>query len=177
MTVTGIARRCGLSRTAVLYYESEGLLRPASRTASGYRRYGEAELLRLEQIRAFRHAGLSVGDIRVLLDQSGGPAAEVLERRFQALEFEIELLRGHQRAIARLLRRAGDLEQDEMITKEKWIEIMRAAGFDHAAMNRWHTEFERLAPQEHQEFLEYLHIPDAEIGLIRQESAKGAQAK
>jgi hypothetical protein len=50
MTVTGIARRCGLSRTAVLYYEAEGLLRPASRTQAGYRRYGEAEIQRLEQI-------------------------------------------------------------------------------------------------------------------------------
>jgi hypothetical protein len=39
-------------------------------------------------------------------------------------------------------------------------------------MNRFHTEFERTAPQEHQEFLEFLHIPAEEIRKIRELSAK-----
>ena len=41
---------------------------------------------------------------------------------------------------------------------------------------RWKTtvdEFERSAPQEHQEFLEFLHIPAAEIETIRQQSRTG----
>jgi hypothetical protein len=54
---------------------------------------------------------------------------------------------------------------------------MRAAGFDEEAGNRWHAEFERLAPQEHQEFLEYLHIPEAEIARIREGSKQEANKK
>ena len=50
-----------------------------------------------------------------------------------------------------------------MVTKEKWTSIMRAAGFSEEDMRRWHKEFEKSAPQEHQEFLEFLHIPPAEI--------------
>jgi DNA-binding transcriptional MerR regulator len=46
-TVTQLARRCGLSRTALLYYESIGLLLPARRTAGNYRCYGEQDLVRL----------------------------------------------------------------------------------------------------------------------------------
>jgi hypothetical protein len=34
-------------------------------------------------------------------------------------------------------------------------------------MRRWHAEFEKSAPQEHQEFLEFLHIPTEEIATIR----------
>jgi hypothetical protein len=34
-------------------------------------------------------------------------------------------------------------------------------------MHRWHAEFEKAAPAEHQEFLEFLHIPAAEICTIR----------
>ena len=49
-----------------------------------------------------------------------------------------------------------------MITKEKWVSIMKTSGFSEADMRRWHAEFERSAPQEHQEFLEFLHIPAAE---------------
>ncbi len=35
-------------------------------------------------------------------------------------------------------------------------------------MKRWRVEFERAAPAEHQEFLEFLHIPADEIGRIRE---------
>ena len=46
-----------------------------------------------------------------------------------------------------------------MITKEKWVSIMKACGLSEEQMHRWHAEFERSAPEEHQEFLEFLHIP------------------
>ena len=60
-----------------------------------------------------------------------------------------------------------------MITKDKWVSIMRAAGFSEHDMERWHTEFEKNAPQEHQEFLEFLHIGTDEIAKIREWSRKG----
>jgi hypothetical protein len=60
-----------------------------------------------------------------------------------------------------------------MNTKEKWVSIMKAAGFDEADMRRWHVEFERSAPDEHQEFLEFLHIPKEEIASIREWSRNG----
>jgi hypothetical protein len=34
-------------------------------------------------------------------------------------------------------------------------------------MRRWHVEFEKAAPAEHQEFLEFLHIPAEEVTRIR----------
>jgi hypothetical protein len=60
-----------------------------------------------------------------------------------------------------------------MITKDKWIAIMRGAGFSESDMGRWHAEFEKSAPQEHQEFLEFLHIPTDEIAKIREWSRMG----
>ena len=62
-----------------------------------------------------------------------------------------------------------------MITKEKWVSIMKASGLSEADMHRWHAEFEKAAPEDHQEFLEFLHIPAAEIAAIRDWSraAKG----
>ena len=60
-----------------------------------------------------------------------------------------------------------------MITKQKWVSIMRGCGFSDEQMHRWHSEFERSAPDEHQEFLEFLHIPAPEIKTIRDQSRKG----
>ena len=54
-----------------------------------------------------------------------------------------------------------------MVTKARWVEIMVAAGFDEAAMIKWHQAFESIEPQEHQLFLESLGIKEDEIKKIR----------
>jgi MerR family transcriptional regulator, thiopeptide resistance regulator len=170
LTVTRLARQCGLSRSTILYYEGIGLLRKAGRSPGNYRAYGEADVERLRQVSVYRAAGLKLSDIRSILNQPQTDASAILERRFVELAEEIERLRGHQRAIAQLLKVAGKFRRTTMITKEKWIAIMRQAGLTEQDMHRWHAEFERSAPQEHQEFLEFLHIEAEEIRSIRQGS-------
>lgn len=175
LTVTALARRCGVSRTAVLYYESRGLLKAGRRTASNYRIYGDREMERLRMIRVYRDAGLALADIKVLLDRSGTDAAAVLRRRLLEIDAEIARLRGHQLAIARLLPRTGALGRRDVITKDTWVEIMRKAGFSEDDMQRWHAEFEKSAPAEHQEFLEFLRIGADEIRGIREWSRTQAK--
>jgi DNA-binding transcriptional MerR regulator len=176
LTVSALARHCGVSRTAVLYYESKGLLKAAGRTASNYRVYDARQLQRLQLIRVYRDAGLALADIRTLLDRSDSDAAAVLQRRLVEIDAEITRLRGHQLAVARLLAKTGALRRRDVITKEKWVEIMRAAGFTDDDMHRWHAEFEKAAPSEHQEFLEFLRIPGDEIRGIRESSRSQASA-
>jgi DNA-binding transcriptional MerR regulator len=174
LTVTRLARQCGLSRTTVLYYESMGLLKASARTAGNYRQYGEREVERLQQICADRHAGLSLADIRSVMGATASGAASVLTRRLLELDADIEALRGQQRSILRLLGHSG-LRRNQMITKDKWVGIMRACGFTEEQMHAWHAEFERSAPAEHQEFLEFLHIPVDEIQRIRERSRPGGR--
>lgn len=45
--------------------------------------------------------------------------------------------------------------------------MLKAAGMDQRAMDRWHTEFERRSPEGHQEFLLSLGIPSNEAVRIR----------
>jgi DNA-binding transcriptional MerR regulator len=171
-TVSKLARRAGLSRTALLYYESIGLMRRPQRTSGNYRSYSERELARLLEIRAYRDAGLKLADIRAILDRPAGDAAAVLQRRLMELDGEIRTLREHQASILKLLRHRS-LRRGKMITKEKWVSIMKGCGLSEEQMHRWHMEFERSAPEEHQEFLEFLHIPATEIKGIRERSRKG----
>src|SRR3954453_5741453 len=181
LTVTKLARRCGVSRTALLYYESIGLMPPPGRTGGNYRCYSEADAERLKRIRAYRNAGLSLEDIRAILKTTGrgraadaaGTASGVLKRRLVELDAEIDALRAHQHAILQLLGSRA-LGKADMITKEKWVSIMRSCGFTEEQMHRWHAEFERSAPEEHQEFLEFLHIAPAEINTIREKSRTAA---
>ena len=124
------------------------------------------------EIRAYRDAGLRLADIRAILGRPAGDAAEVLKRRLMELDGEIRTLREHQAAILRLLSHRG-LGRGKMITKEKWVSIMTACGLSKDQMHRCHAEFERSAPEEHEEFLKFLHIPAAEIETIREQSRKG----
>src|ERR1700761_7618956 len=156
-TVSQLAKRCGLSRSALLYYESIGLLEPARRTASNYRGYSDRDLLRLQQICAYRKAGLKLEDILAVLDRPESAAAAILKRRLLELDAEIEAKRSHQRAILMLLKDRNSIGANKKMTKEKWTSIMQSAGLTEALMQRWHVEFERSAPGDHQQFLEFLH--------------------
>lgn len=175
MTVSMVSRRCGLSRSTLLYYESRGLLRQPPRTDGNYRAYTEADVDRLLQIGRYRRVGLSLEAIRVLLDQPRGGVTSILERRLVDIDREIDTLRGHQAAILRILRRSRTLRRTKMMTKDKWVAIMRSAGLGEDDMSRWHAEFEKAAPDDHQQFLKYLQIPGGEIKSIRDRSRKTAR--
>jgi len=57
------------------------------------------------------------------------------------------------------------------MTTEQWIELFRAIGLDDKMMNKWHEEFEKKYPQEHQRFLEWLNVPSEKINRIRQKAS------
>lgn len=166
LTVTQIARQFGISRTTILYYEKEQLLIPAFRSDNGYRWYGEKEIERLEAITSYRSYGLSVSSIRVLLDRNEESQSQILKDHFNELEREIQNLRAQQKAVVMLLQEPALLEEN-VVNKERWVEIMVAAGFTEADMLKWHQKFEELEPNEHHKFLESLGISNKEITKIR----------
>src|SRR5437868_2527573 len=134
LTVTRLARSCNLARSTLLYYESIGLLTRPRRSAGNYRVYTAKDLDRLRQICVYREAGLTLTDIRSLLEAPPNDASAILRRRLSELSVGIERLRDHQRAIARLLKSTDQLRRIPMVTKEKWTAIMSAAGFTNEDM-------------------------------------------
>ena len=169
VTISALAKGSGLSRSALLYYDRLGLLKPARRSRSGYRLYSSSDSERLEQICLFRQIGIPLKEMRKLLDSSGENATvEILQRRLRVLNREIVNFRKQQRYILELLKQKQLLQGAEMISKERWVEIMRAAGLDEQDMHNWHIQFEKMEPEAHQEFLESLGIKPAEIQKIRE---------
>jgi MerR family copper efflux transcriptional regulator len=70
MGIGTIAKRAGVSIDTVRYYEKSGLLAPATRMSSGYRRYGDLQLARLRFIRRAQDLGFTLADVRELLSLS-----------------------------------------------------------------------------------------------------------
>ncbi|MBI2724418.1 MAG: MerR family transcriptional regulator [Chloroflexi bacterium] len=100
-----LARATGVTRKALRYYDQVGLLRPDARSAAGYRLYGEAAVERLDFIRGARRLGLSLRDVREILEISDGgraPCAHVLalvDRELAELDAHLERLLGLKRAL------------------------------------------------------------------------------
>ena len=168
LTVTQLARKFGLSRATILYYERKGLLKPISRSTNGYRWYGKQEELVLKSILEYRSFGLPIAQISSLVDRQDEVAQKrILLDQFSALEKEILVLRQQQKAIVKLLEQS-ELLEGNMVTKDKWITIMKAAGLSDQDMMNWHRTFEKMEPLEHQKFLESLGVNSEEIIKIRQ---------
>lgn len=171
LTVGQLARRFGLSRSTLLYYDSIGLLSPSERSPANYRLYSRADVERMERIDLYRKAGLPLADIARILRAGGGERRRALEARLGALHREIGALRRQQRVVLALLKSAGRLARTRYLDKERWVAILRATGMSEDDMRRWHVEFERSSPDAHRDFLESLGIAESEIERIRRWSA------
>jgi DNA-binding transcriptional MerR regulator len=172
-TISALAKTSGLSRSALLYYDRLGLLKPSGRSRAGYRQYSPADIERLEQICLYRQVGIPLKEMKKLLDKSKSVAAvEILKRRLRALGREIANLRQQQQWIIQLIKQKQIQYGAEMINKDRWVEIMIAAGLSEQDRKNWHKQFEKMEPEAHQEFLESLGIKTEEIQKIREWSRK-----
>lgn len=68
MSVGQVAERSGYAASALRFYEREGLIRSV-RNPGGHRRFAPSVLRRLAFIRAARHVGLSLDEIREVMSR------------------------------------------------------------------------------------------------------------
>lgn len=171
-TISKLARSYGLSRSTLLYYDRIGILPPSGRTPAGYRVYTEEDVQRLERICSLRQTSLSLEDIRTILSSENEPGTDIIEKRLKEIGEEILDLKAKQGLLSTMLRKVATDGDQPKVNKEMWVEMLRAAGMDEPAMDRWHAEFELRAPEAHHEFLLSLGIAEKEVLLIRQWSRK-----
>lgn len=58
------------------------------------------------------------------------------------------------------------------MNREQWIELFEASGLDDAMMQRWHVEFERRYPAQHQAFLEWIGLTSDEAMRVRKSAPR-----
>lgn len=86
-TVKQLAMLAKVSPRTLHYYDETRLLKPESVGLNGYRHYGEASLLRLQQILFFKELGLELDAIKQILDQPGfDQAAALAEHKSQLIQ-------------------------------------------------------------------------------------------
>ena len=165
-SITALGKAFGLARSTLLYYHKIGILPPAGRKPNGYRFYSQSHYRQLERVCSFRAAGLSLKDIKALLQSKLQSAPAVIEKRLRETWLELRKLKSKQRLLMQMLKQqAGGCPPD--VDKKMWVELMRAAGIDDRSMDNWHSAFEKRAPEAHHEFLLSLGISENEALQIR----------
>ena len=89
LPIDEVVRRTGLTSRALRFYEARGLITPM-RTGSGRRWFGSEELERIQRIVALKKAGLSLGDIKLLLDREPIDLAALLGAQRRRLAEQAE---------------------------------------------------------------------------------------
>lgn len=166
-TIGQVAKKYALSRSALIYYDTIGLLTPSGRSASNYRLYSESDLTKMDRIQLYRSAGLSLESIASLLEKENSDLNATLENRLLMINCEIQKFRNQQKVILKILENESLERQSRVITKAIWVSMLRAAGLDDAGMENWHREFELTSPEAHQDFLQSIGIEEDEIKAIR----------
>lgn len=87
-----VAELAGVTVRTLHHYDEIGLLSPSARTSTGYRRYDDADLERLQQIRFYRELDFSLEEIAVILDDPDSNPMEHLRRQHGLLGERIERL-------------------------------------------------------------------------------------
>lgn len=104
-----VEKLSGVPIRTIRYYESLGLIEPAGRTQSGYRKFSEDILTRLSFIKRAQSLGLSlqeIGNILQVYDNGKPPCDQIqqkLEDKILQIEKQIEDLRELQGELKQLL--------------------------------------------------------------------------
>ena len=88
MRIGELATQAGITTKTVRFYEQKGLLPPPERATNGYRDYGPTVLSRLSFIRRGRAAGLTLAQIREVIevrDSGDAPCGHVYQLLTQRL--------------------------------------------------------------------------------------------
>jgi MerR family Zn(II)-responsive transcriptional regulator of zntA len=90
-TIGKVAALAGVSTDTLRYYEKEGLIAPAARTAAGYRVYNDEALRRIRFIKHAQHCGFALSEIQELLALKQADGACCEDVRSLAIEKKLRI--------------------------------------------------------------------------------------
>lgn len=97
LQIGALAKRLGTSSKTLRHYEAQGLLRPSSRSASGYRQYDAQSCRDAQQVLALRQIGFSIPEIRQVLADPGRARESLLsllDQRLRKWDLELAVMQG-----------------------------------------------------------------------------------
>ena len=123
MRIQEFAKETGVTVRTLHHYDRLGLLQP-ERTESGYRMYGERELIRLQRITVLKFIGCPLQEIKELVDRNPDDLRSTLELQKEALERRRKTLDGALKAVEKARSVLDDLGKADWQTLKTIVETI-----------------------------------------------------
>ena len=150
----------GVTKQNIRFYEKEGLIHPKRNETNGYREYGEYEVQELKLIRVMRKTGMSLEDIKDVLDGSVSLSEAAAMRKHKVEEGRAELWN--------VIRLCDDLKREtvEQIDADYYLSYIEGEEKKGNQFYRLMEDYKKVAKYEANK--EFWFIPDKNIYTPRE---------
>ena len=135
--VKELAQIANVSVRTLHHYDEIGLLRPSQRSASGYRKYDQGDVLRLQQILIQRELGLPLEEIRRCLDDPGFDQRRALLAQREQLRTRARHTAGMLQAVERALAALDPRKTEDEMDPKQLFDGFDPAQYEAEAEQRW----------------------------------------
>lgn len=155
MNISEIEKLTGIPKQTIRFYEKEGLINPKRNSGNQYREYDDQDIKQLKQIYVLRKVGLSVLEIRQVLNQEITMGEAINARRTELLEEKEEQ--------EKLLKLCDDLKIQslEYMDADQYIEKIQEEKKTKKGLRQLYEEYKQIYKAEEKK--EFMIMPDQMI--------------
>lgn len=102
MNIKVASERTGLTKKAIKYYETEGLIIPSKNSENNYREYSEADIVKLNLIGALRMLDIPIAEIKKVIEGNKS-MHKIMQESLKRIDEDIENLKTTRLIISNLL--------------------------------------------------------------------------
>jgi ubiquinone/menaquinone biosynthesis C-methylase UbiE len=130
------AKRSGITIKTLLHYDKIDLLKPSSKSDTGYRFYCEEDFLKLQQIATLKFIGLSLSEIKQILSQSGEALQSIISIQKKALEEK----KKHIETVISVLGKVENQKNEYgLLDVDKLIDIIKITNMENKIIEQYKT--------------------------------------
>jgi DNA-binding transcriptional MerR regulator len=115
-SIGDVARRTGLSVSAIRFYADEGVVTPTNLTEGGFRQYDVHAIARLELVRTLRDLGAGLDEIRLVL-AAESTLHDLAARHLRLVEEQLQQFRARRAVLRTIVRQHTTTEQVSLMHK------------------------------------------------------------
>lgn len=129
MHLLEVEKLTGLSRKIIKLYESLGLIKPSKNNEHGVKTYTLKEVQLLKNIKFLRSIGVSLEEIKVLIDKDES-LESLMEEKIKEIEIKQENLKNLKKICKNIKSNNESFNSFNLTNYEKEIELLKESGTD-----------------------------------------------
>ena len=123
-----LSKTTGLTKRTLRFYNQIGLLSPSGKTESGHRLYNESDLSRLQQILSLKELGLSLEEIKGVLDSNQISPLEIVNLQIIRIK---EQIKEQQQLLDQLQHVSKLMTKEATVTAKDFTNLLQAMKIRH----------------------------------------------